>query len=116
MTPLPLHVSQAPFELKLNSPASTPLALANALRTSSMTPVYVAGFERVDAPTADWSITTASGWSGRNSPSTSELLPLPATPVTTHRTPVGTSTSTPFRLFARASRTGSQPVGRRTVS
>src|SRR5512132_96661 len=60
-TPKPWQFSQAPFELKLNRPASTLLALANALRTSSMMPVYVAGLEREDAPTGDWSITMARG-------------------------------------------------------
>ena len=44
----------------------------------------------------------------------SELLPDPATPVTRVRTAVGISTSTPLRLFSRASRIGSQPVGVRT--
>jgi hypothetical protein len=39
MTPAPLQFSQAPFELKLNSPASTLFAAANAFRMSSMTPV-----------------------------------------------------------------------------
>src|SRR5829696_9649273 len=111
MTPVPLQFSQAPFELKLNRPGSTLFAAANALRRSSMTPVYVAGFEREFAPTADWSMTIASGWAGRNTPSMSELLPDPATPVTTVRTAVGTSTSTPWRLLSRASRIGNQPVG-----
>ena len=108
-----MQFSQAPFELKLNSPASTLLACANAFRMSSITPVYVAGLERVDVPTADWSITIASGCSGRNTSSISELLPEPATPVTTVRTAVGMSTSTSLRLFARASRIGSQPFGSR---
>jgi hypothetical protein len=46
----------------------------------------------------------------------SELLPEPATPVMTVRTAVGMSTSTPFRLFSRASRIGSQAAGVRTRS
>ena len=40
-------------------------------------------------PTADWSITMASGCSRRNAWWISELLPEPATPVTTVSTPVG---------------------------
>ena len=44
----------------------------------------------------------------------SELLPEPATPVTTTRTPVGTSTSTSRRLFWRAPRISRAPSGCRT--
>src|SRR5215216_3752887 len=82
-TPKPWQFSQAPFELKLNKPALTLLADANALRTSSMMPVYVAGLERVETPTGDWSITTASGCWRRKTWLMSELLPEPATPLIT---------------------------------
>ena len=40
-----------------------------------------------------------------------ELLPDPATPVTTHRTPSGMSTLTSCRLLAVALRIGRVPVG-----
>ena len=39
MTPLPLQVGQAPSELALNSAGFTLLALANALRMGSSSPV-----------------------------------------------------------------------------
>ncbi len=39
ITPLPLHVGQAPSEFALNSAGLTPLALANALRIGSSRPV-----------------------------------------------------------------------------
>ena len=42
--------------------------------------------------------------SGGSDPGSSELLPDPATPVTTHSTPRGTSTSTSFRLWREAPR------------
>ena len=45
--------ASCPYSGAANNPASTLLAVANAFRTSSMTPVYVAGFERVDVPSAD---------------------------------------------------------------
>src|SRR6266508_7035892 len=81
-TPRPPQFSQAPLELKLNRPASTLLALAKALRTSSIIPVYVAGLEREDTPSADWSIRMASGKSETKASLINELLPEPATPVT----------------------------------
>ena len=46
MTPAPLQVWQAPSEFELNSAGLTPLALANALRSGSSSPVYVAGLLR----------------------------------------------------------------------
>ena len=49
-------------------------------------------------------------------PCTSELLPDPATPVTTVSTPSGMSTSTSRRLCVLAPRTSSTPVGVRTDS
>ena len=39
MTPAPLQFGQAPSELALNSAGFTPLALANALRIGSSSPV-----------------------------------------------------------------------------
>ena len=39
MTPAPLQLGQAPSELALNSAGLTPLALANALRIGSSSPV-----------------------------------------------------------------------------
>ncbi len=55
--------------------------------------------------------TSASGASDLCS---SELLPEPATPVTTVSTPSGMSTSTSRRLFAVAPRISRAPVGVRT--
>ena len=46
MTPAPLQAGQAPSEFALNSAGFTPLALANALRIGSSSPVYVAGLLR----------------------------------------------------------------------
>src|SRR4029453_15997700 len=43
MPPAPLQFGQAPSELALNSAGFTPLALANALRIGSSSPVEVAG-------------------------------------------------------------------------
>src|SRR6188474_1450560 len=93
MTPAPLHVGHAPSELALNSAGFTSLAFANALRIGSSSPVYVAGLLRREPWTAPWSIDTTPAPAGID-PCTSELLPEPATPVTTTRTPSGTSTST----------------------
>ena len=56
ITPAPLQVGQAPSELELNSAGFTPLALANALRIGSSSPVYVAGLLRRDPLIAPWSI------------------------------------------------------------
>jgi hypothetical protein len=39
MTPAPLQLGQAPWELALNSAGFTPLAFANALRIGSSSPV-----------------------------------------------------------------------------
>src|SRR3712207_9261885 len=58
MTPAPLQVGQAPSEFELNSAGFTPLALANALRIGSSSPVYVAGLLRREPRIALWSITT----------------------------------------------------------
>src|ERR1700690_4534050 len=113
MTPAPLHVGHAPSELLLNSAAFTPLALANAVRIGSSRPVYVAGLLRREPRIAPWSIDTTPA-SGGIEPCTSELLPEPATPVTTTSTPSGMSTSTSRRLCVRAPRTASTPEGFRT--
>src|SRR5207249_11720334 len=99
MTPAPLQLGQAPSELALNSAGSTPLAFANALRIGSSSPVYVAGLLRREPWIAPWSIDTTPAPAD---PCTSELLPEPATPVTTTSTPSGMSTSTSRRLGAVA--------------
>src|ERR1700731_3687881 len=101
MTPAPLHVGQAPSELALNRAGFTPLAFANALRIGSSSPVYVAGLLRREPRIAPWSIDTPPS-PGGIAPCTSEFLPEPATPVTTHSTPSGMSTSTLRRLCADA--------------
>src|SRR3954453_9847848 len=114
MTPAPLHVGQAPSELALNRAGFTPLALAKALRIGSSSPVYVAGLLRREHRIPVWStVTTPSRASSE--PWTSELLPEPATPVSTTRTPSGMSTSTFLRLCVFALRTSSTPDGVRPV-
>src|SRR5665648_1187215 len=114
ITPAPLQVGQAPSELALNSAAFTPLACANAVRIGSSRPVYGAGLLRREPRIAAWSIDTTSAPAGID-PCTSELFPEPATPVTTTRTPSGTSTSTSRRLCAVAPRISRVLVGGRTV-
>src|SRR3990170_52972 len=113
ITPAPLHVGQAPSELALNRAGFTPLALANALRIGSSRPVYVAGLLRRDPLIAAWSTVTTPSRSDTD-PWISELLPEPATPVTTQSTPSGMSTSTSCRLWVAAPRTSSTPDGART--
>src|SRR6266702_5666773 len=114
MTPAPLQLGQAPSELALNSADFTPLAFANALRIGSSSPVYVAGLLRREPRMGAWSTDTTPARAGID-PCTSELLPEPATPVTTTRTPSGMSTSTSCRLCVVAPRTFSAPVGLRRV-
>src|SRR3954462_7090821 len=97
MTPAPLQVGQAPSEFELNNAGFTPLALANALRMGSRTPVYVAGLLRRDPRIWVWSIDTTPAPAGIDR-CTSELLPDPATPVMTTSTPSGMSTLTLRRL------------------
>src|SRR6478735_6481418 len=113
MTPAPLQAGQAPSELALNRAGFTPLAFANAVRIGSSSPVYVAGLLRREPWIAPWSIEITSAPAGIE-PWMSELLPDPATPVTTHRTPSGMSTSTACRLWVAAPRTSSAPEGVRT--
>src|SRR5450755_1016302 len=115
MMPVPLQLGQAPSELALNSAGFTPLAFANALRIGSSSPVYVAGLLRREPRIAPWPIDTTPAPAGID-PCTSELLPEPATPVTTTSTPSGTSTSTSRRLCSVAPRISSVPAGVRTVS
>src|SRR5437764_10045418 len=111
MTPAPLQLGQAPSELALNSAGFTPLAFANALRIGSSSPVYVAGLLRREPRIAPWSIDTTPSPAGPgrcdSDPYTSELLPEPATPVITHSTPSGMSTSTCRRLLVAAPRISS---------
>src|SRR4249920_2901816 len=108
MTPAPLQAGHAPSELALNSAGFTPFALANALRIGSSSPVYVAGLLRREPRMAAWSIDTTPSRPDTD-PLSSELLPDPATPVTTTSTPSGMSTSTPRRLWVVAPRTESVP-------
>src|SRR4029450_12433329 len=115
MTPAPLQVGQAPSEFELNSAGFTPLALANALRIGSRSPVYVAGLLRREPRIAPWSITTTPSRPATE-PWISELLPDPATPVSTQSTPGGMSTSTSRRLFADAPRPSSRRDDERTES
>src|SRR5580698_8810857 len=97
MTPAPLQLGQAPSELALNSAGFTPLAFANAERIGSSRPVYVAGLLRREPRIAAWSTDTTPA-SADSDPCSSELLPEPATPVTTVSTPSGMSTSTSRKL------------------
>ena len=84
MTPAPLQLGQAPSELALNSAGFTPLAFANALRIGSSSPVYVAGLLRREPRIAPWSTDTTPSRPATE-PWISELLPDPATPVSTHQ-------------------------------
>ena len=84
MTPAPLHAGHAPSELALNSAGLTPLALANALRIGSSSPVYVAGLLRREPRIARLVDRTTTPSRPATEPWMSELLPEPATPVTTH--------------------------------
>src|SRR3954452_3276953 len=115
MTPAPLQAGQAPSELELNSAGFTPFAFANALRIGSSSPVYVAGLLRRDPRIAPWSITTTPSRRATD-PWIRELFPEPATPVITHSTPNGRSTSTFLRLWLAAPRTSSTPDRSRTAS
>src|SRR5688500_5277863 len=98
MTPAPLHAGHAPSELALNKAGLTLLALAKAFRIGSSRPVYVAGLLRREPRIAAWSIETTPSRSATE-PSMRELLPEPATPVTTTSTPSGMSTLTLRRLW-----------------
>src|SRR5215212_9097061 len=113
MTPAPLHVGHAPSELAVNRAGFTPFSFANALRIGSSRSVYVAGLLRREPRIGVWSTDTTP--SRRDTePWISELLPDPATPVTTTSTPSGRSTSTFCRLCVRAPRTFITPDGVRT--
>src|SRR5882757_8354081 len=113
MTPAPLQVGQAPSELALNSAGFTPLAFANASRIGSSSPVYVAGLLRREPRIGVWSTDTTPSCPDTE-PWISELLPEPATPVTTTSTPSGMSTAMSCRLLALAPRTSSTPDAVRT--
>src|SRR6267154_5795692 len=113
MTPAPLQLGQAPSELALNSAGFTLFAFANALRIGSSNPVYVAGLLRREPRIGLWSTATTPSRPD-SEPWISELLPDPATPVTTTNTPSGMSTSTFWRLCVVAPRTSSAPEGVRT--
>src|SRR5829696_3032286 len=114
MTPAPLQWGHAPSELALNSAGLTPFAFANALRIGSSSPVYVAGLLRREPRIAPWSTDTTPSRTD-SEPWISELLPEPATPVTTTSTPSGMSTSTSRRLLVLAPRTCRTPDDVRTV-
>src|ERR1700712_5175302 len=113
MTPAPLQAGHAPSELALNRAGLTPLTLAKALRIGSSRPVYVAGLLRREPLIGVWSTDTIPSRPATD-PRISELLPEPATPVSTTSTPSGMSTSTSRRLLAAAPRIASAPVGLRT--
>src|ERR1044072_2843527 len=113
MTPAPLQVGQAPSELALNSAGLTPFRFANALRIGSSSPVYVAGLLRREPLIWAWSIDTTPSRPDTE-PWISELLPDPATPVTTTSTPTGTPPSPSCRLWVPAPRISSTPEGVRT--
>src|SRR4029077_13396733 len=113
MTPAPLQTGQAPSELALKRAGFTPLAFANALRIGSSRPVDVAGVLPPAPRIGVWS-TDPTPSRQDTEPWISELLPDPATPVTTTSTPSGMSTSTFFRLCVRARRTFITPDGVRT--
>src|SRR5438270_13732805 len=98
---MPLQVGQAPSELALNSAGVTPLALANALRIGSSSPVYVAGLLRREPRMGVWSTATTPPRPDTE-PWISELFHDPATPVMTTSTPSGMSPSTSRRLCAGA--------------
>src|SRR5215831_9375905 len=112
MTPLPAQFGQAPAEFALNRAGFTLFAFANADRIGSSSPVYVAGLLRREPRIGAWSIETTPAPFGID-PWMSELLPEPATPVTTQSTPSGMSTLTSRRLCWVACRICSWPVGKR---
>src|SRR4029453_19340207 len=114
MTPAPLQVGHAPSEFALNNAGFTPLALANALRIGSSRSVYVAGLLLREPRIAVWSTDTTPSRPDTE-PWISELLPEPATPVTTTSTPSGISTATSCRLWVSAPRISRVPVGVRAV-
>src|SRR3954469_3543900 len=113
MTPAPLQVGQAPSELGLNRAGFPPVAFAKAWRIGAGSPVYVAGLLRREPRIALWSTDTTPSRPATE-PWISELLPEPATPVTTQSTPSGTSTSTSCRLCSAAPRISMVPLGVRT--
>src|SRR5919106_502498 len=113
MTPATLNVGHAPSEFELKRAGFTPLALANALRIGSSSPVYVAGLLRREPRIAPWSMTTTPSRPATD-PWISELLPEPATPVITQRTPSGMSTPTFWRLWCEAPRISNEPEDERT--
>src|SRR5262245_19680078 len=113
MTPAPLQVGHAPSELALNRAGFASLAFANALRIGSSRSVYVAGLLRREPRICVWSTETTPSRPDIE-PLISELLPDPATPVTTTSTPSGMSTLTFCRLCVRAPHTFITPDGVRT--
>ena len=110
-----MQLGHAPSELALNSAGFTPLAFANALRIGSSRPVYVAGLLRREPRIAPWSTTTTPSRPAIE-PWISELLPEPATPVTTHEHAERDVDVDVLQVVRRAPRTSSAPVGVRTAS
>src|ERR1700741_3583977 len=108
MTPAPLQLGQAPWELALNSAGFTPLAFANALRIGSSRPLYVAGLRGREPRMGVWSTDTTPS-RPETEPWIRELFPDPATPVTTTSTPSGMSTSTSSKLWVAGPRTSRTP-------
>src|SRR4026209_2972513 len=108
MTPAPLQLGQAPSELALKSAGFTPFAFANAVRPGRRSRCYAAGLLRREPRIEPWSIDTTPSRPATE-PWISELLPDPATPVTTQGTPSGMSTSTSRRLWVLAPGTSSTP-------
>src|SRR2546430_17172281 len=106
MTPAPLQLGQPHSELALNGAGFSRFAWAKALRIGSSSPLYVAGLLRREPRIGAWSTDTTPSRPDTE-PSISELLPDPATPVTTTSTPSGMSMSTSCRLWVLAPRTSS---------
>ena len=131
LTPAPSHASQRPpLTLKENLPALKPRTLASIVEAKSSliavkTPVYVAGLLLGVLPIGAWSIFITLSKTlifsillqlpsgslelfkaferyGNKIRLISELFPLPETPVTAVKTPVGILTSIFLRLFSFA--------------
>src|SRR3954471_22634953 len=86
MTPFPLQTGHAPKELKLNNPAGCPVAFENAVRMSSIIPIYVAMVERLEIPMPPCPTVMDSGYLSLNASNIKELLPEPDTPQTETKT------------------------------
>ena len=95
-----MHSGQAPSLLKENNPGFTLFIFAISFLISSKKPKNVAGVERPVAVIWDWSTRiTLSSYSLAKTSLINELLPEPATPVTTVKTFNGILTDTFFKLW-----------------